>query len=110
VDTLTGREFIFYLGQVKYTEPANYRVQGFAASLMNLACESLDAQLEWDAGEAMLAQVHDAAFLEGDYPERLKGYLQKAMTRTIEHNGLTMHFPIDLKVGTSWGHMEAVNA
>ena len=106
IEEISGREFIFYMGQVKLTEPANYTVQGFAAALMNAACVRIDRALDWEDDESMLAQVHDASFLEGRKPRRLGRILQENMPSEIEFGGHRMRFGIDLKGGTCWGTLE----
>lgn len=102
-EILSGRDFFFYLQQVKLTEPANYTVQGFAAAMMNAACERIADEIDWELGEAMLAQVHDAAFLEGPDPLRLGNILKKCMPQEIQIGKHRMNFGIDLKVGDCWG-------
>lgn len=106
IEWLTGREFIFYLRQVKHTEPANYLVQGFAAAMMNRATVEIGKKLNWVANEGMLAQVHDAAFLEGPDLKKLAQILRSSMEMEFTIGGHTMKFPIDLKAGNCWGEMK----
>ena len=101
VEPVSGRRRYYY-GDVKDTEVYNFKMQTLGAYLIGRALKRVDAQLDW-AQEGLLVQVHDALILEGSDPEKLCTVLKATMTEPIEIGGKTYSFPIDWKVGKSWG-------
>lgn len=103
---LSGRRLYFY-GRVKRTEVCNYPIQGTAADLINgyngqsPTLKIMDG-LRWNT-EGALFQVHDALYLEGPDPKRLAELLLQNLSQTTVVNGVSMTFPVDLKVGRNWG-------
>ena len=103
---LTGLRQYYYDDNVDANEVLNFPIQGFAGALANKAILALDKEIRWDAGEAILLQVHDEIVLEGPDVDRLQGLLQKHMPQTITLNNNTMTFPINVHSGVSWDKLK----
>lgn len=92
-----------YYGLVEITKTANFPIQSFAATLIKRALVRVAARLNWSV-EWLLLQVHDALILEGPDPVRLCTILKEEMEAPVEVFGKPYSFPVDFKVGKSWGH------
>lgn len=97
---LSGRRRYFQDGIVDPNEVLNFPMQSTAADLTNKAILRLDKLLR--PGERILAQVHDAIYLEGPDPDRLAELLRSAMTQTVTLNNYTTTFPVDVGVAYDW--------
>jgi len=104
-EKLSGRREYFHGGHVDPNQVLNFPVQGFAGTLMNRALVALDKEIRWGE-EGIIAQVHDAAYLEGPDPERLAGLLNKHMYQTISYEGFDIEFPIDVEIGKNLLELE----
>ena len=70
-ETLSGRREHFFANIVDPNKAINFPIQGGAATLMNEAIIDVDKQINWDAGEAIMAQVHDETQFESfEYVEK----------------------------------------
>lgn len=106
-EALSGRRQYYYDGRVKPTEVVNFPVQGAAGELANRAVIAISKELNW-VDEALIAQVHDSIVAEcvAVKQSRLVDIVKGAMEQEITLNGAMIRFPIDIKVGTNWGHLE----
>jgi len=93
----SGRRQYFHDGRVDENKVLNYPCQAGAGTLMNNAVLKVAAQLNKD--EAIVAQVHDALYLQGPDPKRLKEILRESMTQTLSLNGYSLEFPVDFGYG-----------
>ncbi len=97
---LSGRRRYFYDGHVDPNEALNFSVQATAADLTNRAILGIAEELA--PNELILAQVHDAIYLEGPDPFRLYGLLKKHMEQVVSLNGHTMKFLVDVGIASNW--------
>jgi uracil-DNA glycosylase family 4 len=97
---LSGRRRHFQDGIIDPNEVLNFPNQATAADLTNKAIIALDKALPDDS--RILAQVHDAIYVEGPNPDLLRQLLVTTMTQTVTLNGNTMVFPVDVGVGRDW--------
>lgn len=104
---LSGRRRKFY-GRPKDTEAYNYKLQAGCGHLINQAILGVDEELTW-VDEALLLQRHDELICEGPDWKRLARILKKHMTRTVEFDGRTMLFPVDISIGKRWGAFKEVH-
>src|SRR3990167_420311 len=103
-EVLSGRRRHFF-GKPDDNKALNFPIQGFAATITNRAIENVDSMINWD-NEQILFQIHDAIYLVGNDPYRLRDVLKKGMTQTIELDGDVITFTVDCKVGTNWGNLQ----
>jgi DNA polymerase I-like protein with 3'-5' exonuclease and polymerase domains len=107
VSPLLGRRRPFPLGDVDATVAMNFPIQSCAADLMN---ESLDvlykALPSVDPDAVILAQVHDAVYVEAreEHAAAVATLIEKSLTRTLRlvANAPEMLFVASAKIGTSW--------
>jgi DNA polymerase-1 len=104
---LSGRRRYFHDGHVDPNEVLNFPMQSTAGDLMNRAMLAIDKRVDW-AKEGIIAQVHDAAYLEGPDPFRLARILKECMEQTVTLNGHTMTFTVDLGIGKDWKNLYKV--
>lgn len=103
---LSGRRYRFYLGRVEPTICYNYPMQSTAADVVNRATLGLDEELQRTGAGHILLQVHDALVCEGPDPDALARAMKEHMNIEVELNGKKCRFPVDVKVGKSWGYMK----
>jgi len=104
---LLGRRRPFPLGDVDATIAMNFPIQSCAADLMN---ESLDvlykALPDADPDAVILAQVHDAVYVEcrEEHAAAVAALVEKSLTRTLRlvPDAPEMLFVASAKIGTSW--------
>ena len=96
-ESFSGRREYFHSGIVEYNKVLNFPVQALAGTLMNKAIRQIASSLA--PNEYILAQVHDAAYIEGPDAENLKAILRESMTTELTLHGNTMRFPVDTKSG-----------
>jgi DNA polymerase-1 len=98
---LSGRREYFH-GQPEVTKILNYPIQATAADVIDAALpkvwHSLRQIQSW-----VLFQVHDSLVAETPHVEECKKRMARHMTKTVRLNGRACKFPIDFKVGKSWG-------
>jgi uracil-DNA glycosylase family 4 len=104
---LSGRRQHYHDGRTVPTEVLNYPIQATAGDIMNRAILQLDKAIRWGQ-EGILAQVHDAAIIEGPDPDRLVSLLHEHMEQEVELNGSRIKFKIDVKVGRNWADMKEI--
>jgi DNA polymerase-1 len=104
---LSGRRHYFY-GQVQPTEVQNYPIQGTGADIINAAAEAI-IEATQGSKTTLSFQVHDELCLHSPNPEYAVNMLKTHMEVEKMHEGNTMVFPIDIKIGRDWGNSEAVN-
>jgi DNA polymerase-1 len=101
---ISGRRQHFH-GAVEPTKVYNYPIQGTAADIINGAIKRIYPQIQWKRGENLLLQVHDA--LIGETPKRhvarMAKLFKKEMERPVVLDGAKVGFPIDWKIGPTWG-------
>jgi DNA polymerase-1 len=95
---LSGRRRYFHDGHVDANETLNFKCQTTAADLTNRAVLAIAPQLNWKT-EFLVAQLHDALFLEGPDPIRLGHILKNGMEQEICLNGHVLMFTVDLGIG-----------
>jgi uracil-DNA glycosylase family 4 len=104
-EILSGRRQYYHDGRIVPSEVVNFPVQACAGELANRAILRINSELNW-TDEAILAQVHDSILTEGNNKERLVEVVKSAMEQAVELNGVSVKFPVDVKVGTNWAHLE----
>lgn len=100
---LSGRRIYFY-GDVKPTQVANYPIQGTAGDVVNTVIRRLFNNLT--DNEHIVAQIHDDITIETTTPYETAKKLKWAMEYPITFNNQQYVFPIDIKYGTNWGRMK----
>lgn len=97
-----GRRRMFPLKQFDLSEVINYPVQASAADLMNRGLMTIMPRLPKDAFPIL--QIHDAAVFEcaEDDAEVLKDRVIECFAQEVEYQGVTVKFPVDVKIGKSW--------
>jgi len=106
--SLSGRRAYFHGATIDANIAANFPVQGTAADLMNAAIIKLDKMIDWQE-ERILAQVHDELVLAGPDVKKLATKLRDCMESELTINGHTCKFPIDFKIGKTWGEAEEMS-
>lgn len=86
----------------KETEIFNFPMQAGGAAIVDRAIQALNGELYHNT-ERLLLQRHDEIVGEGPDPVRLACILEDTMTQTIEIDGISMTYPVDLKIGLRWG-------
>lgn len=108
VEVLSGKELPLY-GEMNLTQIRNIPIQGAGAFLANGSMETIVTYLginpligtnEYE--ESVVAQMHDAIYLQGPDPIRLFDALKKGMEIEVTLNGNSMLFPIDVGMGWTW--------
>jgi DNA polymerase-1 len=87
----------YYYGQVEPTKVMNFRLQAGIGSLANRAALGIASELQ--PGEEIVAMIHDQFVLEGPDPDRLEHLLRKHMDVTLEYEGRSVRFTIDVQRG-----------
>ena len=60
--------------------------------------ERVAERLNWDDGESILFMIHDAVALQVRDPVLWADLLVDLGTQTVEHDGVSMTFPLDVAV------------
>lgn len=99
---ILGRRRAFPTGNAEETVVANFPIQATAADIMDLGLARFYEQLP--DGVMILLQGHDALEVECDERQTpmVKQLMIDCLTQEFTVNGVTMQFPIDIKVGHSW--------
>lgn len=103
-EMFSGRRRYFHDDHITPSEVVNFPIQAAAGTLMNQAILDIDAAIDWDR-ELLLAQVHDAAYLEGPDPQKLREILENCMVKTLDYKGLSMRFDIDVGIGKDFKNL-----
>jgi len=90
----------YFYGYVEPTKVANTQIQGTAAHLINSAIVTLTRLL--GEQEKVLLQVHDELVCEGPSRESLEPKMRQAMERTLEWEGRSMRFAVEVHSGANW--------
>lgn len=104
---ISGRFRQFYAGRVDPNQTLNFCMQTGGGAIMNRAMLMLDPHINWDDGEAILLNIHDALLVQvrlERVPEMSK-LLCAAMGVSVDigkHKGISI--PVDWSFGTSWGN------
>jgi len=103
---LFGRRRAFPLGNASPTDVYNFGVQSSGADIMAEGLMDFMADDVPDGCEAIL-QIHDAIVYEcwEQDADRVKELVNKHFNREYTHNGVTVKFPCDVKVGKSWADL-----
>lgn len=101
-EPLTGRTFNFH-GDIEPTIVNNFPIQTATMGIMNPAMRKVAAR-----NEVIVAQVHDSIYCETDDVRRTLGVMIEAMEAPVTLRGVTMKFPVDIKIGRCWGRMKKV--
>lgn len=104
---LMGRRRIFPLGQIPVTEIYNFPIQSLGADIMNertlIFMEKLPAV---DPSAFLIAQVHDALYVEcdEDKAEKVAKLLEETLTceKTLYEGGPTMLFTAGAGISDNW--------
>lgn len=105
-EPLSGRRYYFY-GQVELTKCLNLPNQMGGATLINWDVDRIDKRIDWE-NEVLLCQVHDSLLGQARDPIPFAMKIKEEMERPVQLNGKSVVFPVDIKMGTSWGKMEKV--
>ena len=82
-------------------------IQMMAATLINRGLEAF-MRYGLRKGERVLVQVHDSIVCEGPDARGLGRRMKKYLAQTVTVGGVECHYPVDVKIGRDWGHMEKV--
>jgi uracil-DNA glycosylase family 4 len=96
---------IYHIGKPEATKVYNWPIQGSAAHVINEAIERVYAKI----GEELVLQVHDELVASTVRPLHVAKVFQKEMPVTLEHEGESVHIPIDIKVGRDYGNCVEVD-
>jgi DNA polymerase I-like protein with 3'-5' exonuclease and polymerase domains len=101
---LFKRRRCFPLGQADRNEAINFPAQSSASDLMNFGLERCMMGMSRFHRAFPLLQVHDAAIFECDEDDAdaLAAHVKESFTQEYEVGGITIPFPIDLKIARSW--------
>lgn len=104
---LLGRRRAFPLGDVDATVAMNFPIQSCAADLMNESLDVLYKALPGvDPDAVILAQVHDAVYVEcrEEHAAAVAALVEKSLTRTLRlvAGAPEMLFVASAKIGTAW--------
>lgn len=101
---LYKRRRCFPLGQADRNEAINFPAQSSAADIMNFGVERCMAGIDRFVGAFPILQIHDSCIFEcwEEDAEALAAYVKECFTQEYEINGITIPFPIDIKIGNSW--------
>ena len=108
-EQMSGKRTYWYDGIVDSNKCLNFPVQAFAGWLMNNAMIALNQKIRWGE-EGIVAQVHDAAYLEVTDPHRGARLLEECMHQTVTLHGIDMEFPIDVEVGKNMRDLRGYDA
>lgn len=100
-----GRRRVFPLRQFDLSEVVNFPVQSTAADLMNRGLMRTMQALPETAFPIL--QIHDAAIFECDEgdAEDVRDIVRDCFTQEVTYEGVTVAFPIDVKIGNSWAEV-----
>lgn len=97
--------------QPDLNQALSFPIQSTAGDLANRSILEVSSQLDWAKGQHIKAQVHDALIVQAR-PEdvsRIAQIVKIAMERPVNLFGQEVVFPVDLKVGPSWGVMKELH-
>jgi uracil-DNA glycosylase family 4 len=102
-----GRHRIFPLGEIDVTVCYNYPIQSGAADIMNAQLDVLAQRLPAvDPGAVIIAQVHDAIYVEcdEDTAEAVAHCVTDSLSveRALTEGAVPMPYPADAAIATSW--------
>ena len=102
VSLVHKRRRCFPLGQVDVNTVYNWIVQTSGTEIFNMGLDQLEAELDPD--DKLCGHFHDAVLLEvaEDRAEIVRDIVDRAMNNEFTHNGITIPFPSEVKVGTCW--------
>jgi uracil-DNA glycosylase family 4 len=106
---ISGRRIYFH-GEVKPTETANYPIQGTAGDIVNKSIQDLDVVFrapQFDETRIIM-QIHDAIIVETKEPELVVPMMRKIMQQPFELDGIPFSFSVDADVGIIWGDLKEV--
>ncbi len=108
---ILGRRRYFFDDEVPETEPFNFRIQSTASAIVDMALLRIAPQLRWDAGEGIIAQIHDDITVECPDSEvpRVARLLRDAMQHPVELAGAMHSFSVELKTGKNLGEMAVLH-
>jgi DNA polymerase-1 len=99
---LSGRRTKFF-GDVEPNKVYNFPIQGSASDIIDGAIPGVFKDLK-KQGDYLLFQVHDELVCDTKDPVACALVLKEHMEREISFpNGVTTKFPIDFKLGRTWG-------
>ncbi|UCC74934.1 MAG: hypothetical protein JSV86_10410 [Gemmatimonadota bacterium] len=102
---LYGRRRCFPLGNAEESTVFNFGVQATGADFMDTGLlRVVDALPDVDPTAEVILQVHDAIYVEcdEDKADDVCTAVSDNLTQEHTHNGVTIHFPADAKIGDSW--------
>lgn len=81
----------------------NFPIQGTAADIIGIRVLKLYPHLPRDV--ILISQIHDAILLTAmaDKADWVASLAKKYLEMTVRYNGNVMHFPVDVKIGKTWG-------
>lgn len=102
---ILGRRCVFPLGNAELNTVYNFPIQSTAADIMNLGLAHFMAAKPKTARPIL--QIHDALVVEcsEDVVEQTKAAMLASFEQEHTIDGVTVRFPIDLKVGRSWAEV-----
>jgi len=98
---LSGMREHFH-GQPELTKILNFPIQSTGADIINEALPHVWHSLR-GIESYLIIQVHDSLVAETPYPRECARRMGRWMCRPVTIAGHTLTFPVDFKVGKSWG-------
>lgn len=86
----------------------SFPVQSTGGDVANGAIRRISKQLDWESGEHIKIQVHDALLVQCrvEAVDRVARILKTEMERPVQLYEKTVSFPVDVKVGPNWKTMQ----
>lgn len=109
---LSGRRLLQDRANPDLNACLSFPIQSTGGDVANPATLEVDRQLDWEVGEHIKLQVHDALVVQcrPQHAARVGGLMRTAMERPVQINGQTVSFPVDIQTGPSWLDMKHLAA
>jgi DNA polymerase I-like protein with 3'-5' exonuclease and polymerase domains len=95
----------YFMGEVEPTICMNFPIQGFGAWIMKQILRAVAAAIDWRE-TVLIAQVHDALYLETSAPAAAWDLLKTEMSKPVMLDGRLLAMVGDVGVGTTLGNLK----
>ena len=101
---INGRRLYYPPTMRGYNQALNFPMQATGAALLDRAVVELDAQLDWERGEQIRAQVHDELVVQAPYETAhlVAEKIERAMARPATIGVVTAGIPAAADPGLDW--------